>query len=103
MGIKWAEDPFNTGMFFDIRRPSLLVHFQTLNTHIQAFHTGVAPLGLTIPRFWSTIIVDTLRQFNVSLPRMLLHVYTISSFILCCSVMQTHSVTIDSDGGKVNK
>ena len=45
MGIKCAEDPFNMGMFFDIRHPSLWVYFQTLNTHIQAFHTGVAPLN----------------------------------------------------------
>ena len=43
MGIKCAEDPFNMGMFFDIRRPSLWVHFQTPNTHIRPFHTGVAP------------------------------------------------------------
>ena len=43
MGIKCAEDPFNMGMFFDIRCPSLWVHFQTPNTHIRAFHTGVAP------------------------------------------------------------
>ena len=45
MGIKCAEDPFNMGMFFDIRPPSLWVHFQTPNTHIRAFHTGVAPPG----------------------------------------------------------
>ena len=45
MGIKCAEDPFNMGMFFAIRCPSLSVHFQTPNTHIRAFHTGVAPPG----------------------------------------------------------
>ena len=43
MGIKCAEDPFNMGMFFDIRCPSLWVYFQTPSTHIRAFHTGVAP------------------------------------------------------------
>ena len=45
MGIKCAEDPFNMGMFFDIRHPSLWLHFQTKDTHIRAFHTGVAPQG----------------------------------------------------------
>ena len=45
MSIKCAEDPFNMGMFFDIRPPSLWVHFQTPNTHIRAFCTGVAPPG----------------------------------------------------------
>ena len=44
MSIKYAEDPFNMGMFFDIRPPSLWVHFQT-PTHIRAFCTGVAPPG----------------------------------------------------------
>ena len=43
MDNKCAEDPFNMGMFFDIRPPSLWVHFQTPNTHIRAFCTGVAP------------------------------------------------------------
>ena len=51
MGIKYAEDPFNMGMFFDIRRPSLCVHFQTPNTHIRAFHTGDTPPGLETHRF----------------------------------------------------
>ena len=40
MGIKCADNPFNMGIFFHQR-----VHFQTLNTYIQAFHNGVAPLG----------------------------------------------------------
>ena len=33
------------GMFFDKRCPSKWVHFPTPNTHIRAFHTGVAPRG----------------------------------------------------------
>ena len=41
------------GMFFDIRRPSLWVHFQTPNTHIRAFHTGVAPPGVTFTNYLS--------------------------------------------------
>ena len=55
MGIKCAEDPFNMGMFFDIRRPSKWVHFQTPNTHILAFHTGVAPLAASPPPFGLTV------------------------------------------------
>ena len=45
MGIKCAEDPFNMGTFFDIRPPSFWIHFQTPNTHIRAFCTGVVPPG----------------------------------------------------------
>ena len=37
MGMKYAEKPFNMGMLFYPRRPSKLVHIQTLNTHIRAF------------------------------------------------------------------
>ena len=29
MGIKCAEEPFNIGMLFNLRRPSKWVHFQT--------------------------------------------------------------------------
>ena len=28
MGIKCADDPFNMGMFFNLRRPSKWVHFK---------------------------------------------------------------------------
>ena len=44
MGIKCAEDSFNMGLFFCfyyLRRPLYWVNFQTPNTHIRAFHTGL--------------------------------------------------------------
>ena len=42
MGMKYAEDPFNMGMFFDLRHPSKWVHFQTPTTHTAGhFYTGV--------------------------------------------------------------
>ena len=37
MRLKYAEEPFNMGMFFYLKRHSKWVHFQTPITHIQAF------------------------------------------------------------------
>ena len=45
MGMKYAEEPFNMGMFFYLRRPSKWVHFPTLNTHIRAFLYWSRPPG----------------------------------------------------------
>ena len=42
MGIKRAEDPFNIGIFFLPKASFIMSTFSDLNTHIQAFHTGVA-------------------------------------------------------------
>ena len=49
MCMKCAEDPFNMGMFFDWKCPSIRVHLTTPITHIQAFHTGVT---LPPPEGW---------------------------------------------------
>ena len=46
MGMKYAEEPFNMGMFLYQRRPSKWVHFQT---HTSGhFYTGVTPPGMSL-------------------------------------------------------
>ena len=46
VGMKYAKEPFNMGMFFNLRRPSKWVHFQTPNKHIWAFLYLSRPPGM---------------------------------------------------------
>ena len=48
MGMKCPEEPFNMGMFFDLRHPSQWEYFQTPYTRIQVFHTGISDIYIYI-------------------------------------------------------
>ena len=49
MGIKYADEPFNMGIFFFLPKASFKwVHFQTSNTHIRAFLYWSHPPGVEV-------------------------------------------------------